>query len=71
MARMALIQCEECGKEISDLALACPQCGFAHAAVQHHRHQQAQTAMKADQIALIVVAFIIAGIAFAYITSIT
>lgn len=25
---MALIKCEECGKEISSLATACPNCGF-------------------------------------------
>ena len=25
---MALIQCEECGKEISDKALTCPECGM-------------------------------------------
>ena len=24
---MALIKCEECGKEISDKAIACPHCG--------------------------------------------
>lgn len=24
---MALIKCEECGKEISDRAVACPNCG--------------------------------------------
>ncbi|VXC20959.1 conserved hypothetical protein [Luteimonas sp. 9C] len=24
---MALVQCRECGREISDRALACPQCG--------------------------------------------
>lgn len=25
---MALINCKECGKQISDLAAACPNCGF-------------------------------------------
>ena len=25
---MALIRCDECGKEISDKAKICPQCGF-------------------------------------------
>lgn len=25
---MALINCEECGKEVSSKALACPHCGF-------------------------------------------
>ena len=24
---MALVQCRECGREISDQAIACPQCG--------------------------------------------
>ena len=24
---MALVQCKECGREISDRAIACPQCG--------------------------------------------
>lgn len=24
---MALVQCRECGREISDRAIACPQCG--------------------------------------------
>lgn len=26
---MALIKCPECGKEISDIAMACPNCGWA------------------------------------------
>ncbi len=26
---MALIKCQECGKEISDTAEACPHCGFS------------------------------------------
>ena len=25
---MALINCEECGKEVSDIAKACPHCGY-------------------------------------------
>lgn len=25
---MALVKCPECGKEISDVAKACPNCGF-------------------------------------------
>lgn len=25
---MALIKCRECGREVSDLALSCPQCGY-------------------------------------------
>ena len=25
---MALIKCPECGKEVSDKAAACPNCGF-------------------------------------------
>ena len=25
---MALVHCEECGRQISDMALACPGCGF-------------------------------------------
>lgn len=25
---MALIKCPECGKEISDKAKACPECGY-------------------------------------------
>ncbi|MCD9097399.1 zinc-ribbon domain-containing protein [Luteimonas fraxinea] len=25
---MALVQCVECGREISDRAIACPQCGY-------------------------------------------
>lgn len=29
---MALIKCPECGKEISDQALSCPQCGFVNPA---------------------------------------
>lgn len=29
---MALITCQECKKEISDQALACPQCGFPRVA---------------------------------------
>lgn len=26
---MALIKCPECGKEVSDKALSCPNCGYA------------------------------------------
>ncbi len=25
---MALVKCPECGKEVSDLANACPNCGY-------------------------------------------
>ena len=28
---MALIKCPKCGKEFSDRALACPQCGMSPA----------------------------------------
>jgi uncharacterized membrane protein YvbJ len=59
MGSMALIDCEECGKEISDQALACPNCGFAHAAVQIHRHQQQQAAMSADYTCMGIIAFAI------------
>ena len=27
---MALIKCKECGKEISDSAKSCPECGFVY-----------------------------------------
>ena len=30
---MALVKCPECGKEISDSALACPHCGCLHVSV--------------------------------------
>ena len=32
---MALIQCGECGKEVSDKAAACPNCGAPIAVPQH------------------------------------
>ncbi len=41
---MALISCEECGKEMSDMAVSCPHCGFARMAViqQGQRAEQGQ-----------------------------
>ena len=32
---MALIKCSECGKEISDKAIACPNCGCPNVAKNH------------------------------------
>lgn len=37
---MALIQCPECGKEISDSAKACPNCGYPIAPVRHERGEK-------------------------------
>jgi uncharacterized membrane protein YvbJ len=34
---MALIECHECGKEISDSAAACPACGAPVRAKQHKK----------------------------------
>ena len=33
---MALISCNECGKEISDKAASCPQCGIPQAGNSSH-----------------------------------
>ncbi len=38
---MALIKCRECGKEISDQAAACPNCGCPNVPVQTVQAQQA------------------------------
>ena len=32
---MALIKCSECGKEISDRAITCPNCGCPNVAKNH------------------------------------
>lgn len=40
MIIMALIQCPECGKEISDLARTCPNCGYPIAPVRHERTEK-------------------------------
>jgi hypothetical protein len=31
---MALVQCPECGRQVSEVALACPACGFPFSGVQ-------------------------------------
>lgn len=40
---MALIQCPECGKEISDKSSACIHCGFPLDNIQHEKHNVIQT----------------------------
>ena len=37
---MALIQCPECGREISDQAEACPGCGYPIAAKRQEEQEQ-------------------------------
>ena len=43
---MALIECHECGKEISDSAVACPSCG---APVRAKRHKKGDIIPYTDQ----------------------
>lgn len=37
---MALITCPECGKDVSDSAVACPNCGFGIAALKERNFVQ-------------------------------
>ncbi len=43
---MALIECHECGKEISDSATSCPSCG---APVRAKQHKKGNTVPYTDQ----------------------
>lgn len=43
---MALIQCHECGREISDSATSCPGCG---APVRANQHKKGDTVPYTDQ----------------------
>ncbi|MCI9577734.1 MAG: zinc-ribbon domain-containing protein [Oscillibacter sp.] len=45
---MALITCPECGKEISDSAVACPNCGFGIAALKDRNIAQVKVSLCAN-----------------------
>ena len=45
---MALIPCMDCGKEISDSALRCPQCGCWHPTLLQRRADRAKTVSAAS-----------------------
>jgi hypothetical protein len=68
---MALIKCSECGKEVSDKATACPNCGAPPASegrTRQHRDNTPVRVVRADWRweaigALLVIGGLIAGIA--------
>ncbi len=48
---MALINCPECGKEISDKALSCPKCGYPIANILETNDQSFTTSSSTDSVA--------------------
>ena len=52
---MALIQCSECGKEISDKAASCPGCG-APVGKNTHPHKVTRTGAKWEGIGFLLIA---------------
>lgn len=46
---MALINCEECNREISDEALICPYCGITRVSASQHRSLMAQQQFQSRQ----------------------
>ena len=44
---MALIKCQECNKEISDQALACPNCGCPNIPPQNEAQKKEYTSIEA------------------------
>ena len=66
---MALIKCSECGREISDKALACPNCGCPIRVADNADETQPKSARKVKPLtiiipAIVLVAAVIAGILF-------
>ena len=51
---MALIKCPKCGKEFSDRALACPQCGMSINEVRSIKEASVKRAELPDRITRIV-----------------
>lgn len=47
---MALIKCPECGKEVSDTAVACPSCGYGIASYMEQIKEQRRYQQKLDSI---------------------
>lgn len=50
---MAIINCPECGKEISDQAVACPNCGYAEQSVIKQRNDSEQRVKNIKRIGII------------------
>lgn len=53
---MAIVNCKECGKEISDMAQTCPHCGVV---IKKDTFSKEMTALKRIAIFLIVVLLIV------------
>ena len=64
---MALIQCPECSKSVSDIAAACPDCGYPIYQAKNSGHNLdpattiEQTSKKWKKLKLLASAFIIVG----------
>ena len=44
---MALINCPECGKEISDTVKTCPNCGYKLRRINRNNHKMSKSKKKA------------------------
>ena len=51
---MALIKCEECGKEISDTAKSCPNCGFVLSKKKQNNNDGGEVSSSAKWISLFI-----------------
>lgn len=47
---MALIECPECGKEVSDSAVSCPNCGFGIAALKEKNIVQIKISLNPKEV---------------------
>lgn len=56
---MALVQCPECGKEISDQAISCPNCGYTMRKEENVANAVAVPVKRAPNKRLIVVACVV------------
>lgn len=56
---MALVQCLECGKEISDQAISCPNCGYTMRKEENVANAVAVPVKRAPNKRLIVVACVV------------
>ena len=66
---MAMINCSECGKEISDQARTCPNCG--HPSDREAKMQRVQdTNQQSSRVGRVIVGIIMMILAFVIITSI-
>ena len=56
---MAMIECPECGKEVSDKAYVCPHCGYDPSRVKEVYWEKMRIRLVLGLVALLVVLFVV------------